>query len=319
MATLVRPAPPVAPPAAAPPPPAPAPPDPGHRATQVLAILQRDGRLIDFLMEDLTAYDDAQIGAAVRDVHAGSRQATAALFHARTCPGRRGRATGHARTKRRRGARQDRRQRDGICGDSGRPPSPRMGSDACGLAASAIHGPQRRGARGSRSPIEPPVTSRFVVGIDLGTTNCALAWADTSADPGTPDPHAGNPAAPQPGRAAGIVDCCHRFSTSPATSTFRQAALLCPGIHRPRRSSGMSRAGAGQRTRLGSSQARNPGSRTEARAGRHRSCRGVLQVKSLTSHPSRHLLRTCVISLPRSIRTLPVASARSPSHARTCC
>jgi molecular chaperone DnaK (HSP70) len=30
------------------------------------------------------------------------------------------------------------------------------------------------------------VTSRFVVGIDLGTTNCALAWADTSADPGTP-------------------------------------------------------------------------------------------------------------------------------------
>ena len=30
------------------------------------------------------------------------------------------------------------------------------------------------------------MTSRFVVGIDLGTTNCALAWADTSADPGTP-------------------------------------------------------------------------------------------------------------------------------------
>jgi molecular chaperone DnaK (HSP70) len=30
------------------------------------------------------------------------------------------------------------------------------------------------------------VTSRFVVGIDLGTTNCALAWADTSANPSTP-------------------------------------------------------------------------------------------------------------------------------------
>lgn len=44
------------------------------RATQILAILQRDGRLIDFLMEDLSAYPDAQIGAAVRDVHAGCRQ-----------------------------------------------------------------------------------------------------------------------------------------------------------------------------------------------------------------------------------------------------
>lgn len=44
-------------------------------ATQVLAVLQRDGRLVDFLMEDLTSYTDAQIGAAVRDVHAGCRQA----------------------------------------------------------------------------------------------------------------------------------------------------------------------------------------------------------------------------------------------------
>jgi hypothetical protein len=39
----------------------------------MLALLQRDGRLIDFLMEDLGAYGDAQIGAAVRDVHAGCR------------------------------------------------------------------------------------------------------------------------------------------------------------------------------------------------------------------------------------------------------
>jgi hypothetical protein len=62
------------------PPAAPPPPDPGHRATQVLAILQRDGRLVDFLMEDLTAYDDAQIGAAVRDVHAGARQALQRYF-----------------------------------------------------------------------------------------------------------------------------------------------------------------------------------------------------------------------------------------------
>ena len=45
--------------------------DGSDRAIQMLALMQRDGRLIDFLMEDLTAYADAQIGAAVRDVHAG--------------------------------------------------------------------------------------------------------------------------------------------------------------------------------------------------------------------------------------------------------
>jgi hypothetical protein len=50
-------------------------PDSGEWAVQMLALLQRDGRLVDFLMEDLAAYQDAQIGAAVRDVHAGSRQA----------------------------------------------------------------------------------------------------------------------------------------------------------------------------------------------------------------------------------------------------
>lgn len=47
--------------------------DKGDRAIQVLAILQRDGRLVDFLMEDIGAYPDAQIGSAVRDVHAGCR------------------------------------------------------------------------------------------------------------------------------------------------------------------------------------------------------------------------------------------------------
>lgn len=65
-------------PAAAPPAPAPAVPAPvesSDRAAQLLAILQRDGRLVDFLMEDLTPYQDAQVGAAVRDVHRGCREA----------------------------------------------------------------------------------------------------------------------------------------------------------------------------------------------------------------------------------------------------
>ena len=48
--------------------------DDNARAAQMLSLLQRDGRLVDFLMEDIGAYADAQIGAAVRDVHAGCRQ-----------------------------------------------------------------------------------------------------------------------------------------------------------------------------------------------------------------------------------------------------
>jgi len=53
---------------------APAATDTGDRAVQLLALLQRDGRLVDFLMEDIASYTDAQIGAAVRDVHGGCRK-----------------------------------------------------------------------------------------------------------------------------------------------------------------------------------------------------------------------------------------------------
>jgi hypothetical protein len=44
------------------------------RAVQMLALLQRDGRLIDFLAENISAYPDAQIGAAVRTIHETCRQ-----------------------------------------------------------------------------------------------------------------------------------------------------------------------------------------------------------------------------------------------------
>jgi len=38
-------------------------------ALQILGILQRDSRLIDFLMEDIAGYSDDQVGAAVRKLH----------------------------------------------------------------------------------------------------------------------------------------------------------------------------------------------------------------------------------------------------------
>ena len=46
-------------------------------ALQMLHVLQRDARLIDFLMEDITAYTDDQVGAAVRTLHSESKASLA--------------------------------------------------------------------------------------------------------------------------------------------------------------------------------------------------------------------------------------------------
>ena len=44
-------------------------------AIQLLAILQKDGRLLDFLEEDITGFSDDEVGAAVRDIHRGCHEA----------------------------------------------------------------------------------------------------------------------------------------------------------------------------------------------------------------------------------------------------
>lgn len=44
-------------------------------ALQLLTIFQREGRLIDFLQEDIASYDDTDVGAAARLVHEGCRKA----------------------------------------------------------------------------------------------------------------------------------------------------------------------------------------------------------------------------------------------------
>lgn len=44
-------------------------------ALQLLALLQREGRFIDFLEEDVASFTDAQIGAAARVVHTQCRAA----------------------------------------------------------------------------------------------------------------------------------------------------------------------------------------------------------------------------------------------------
>ena len=43
-------------------------------ALQLLALLQQEGRFVDFLEENVTAYSDAEIGGAARVVHEGCRK-----------------------------------------------------------------------------------------------------------------------------------------------------------------------------------------------------------------------------------------------------
>jgi hypothetical protein len=65
----------------APPPPraeAPQPPPPAASQAEAevvtfLGLLQEKGRFVDFIMDDITAYNDQQVGAAARAVHGGCR------------------------------------------------------------------------------------------------------------------------------------------------------------------------------------------------------------------------------------------------------
>jgi len=43
-------------------------------ALHMLAILQREARLVDFFMEDVASFSDAEVGAAVRVVHEGGKK-----------------------------------------------------------------------------------------------------------------------------------------------------------------------------------------------------------------------------------------------------
>lgn len=52
-----------------------APPKPSAEPLWLLALLQREGRLLDFLLEDIQSYGNEQIGAAVRDIHRNCQSA----------------------------------------------------------------------------------------------------------------------------------------------------------------------------------------------------------------------------------------------------
>ena len=59
---------------ARPAPPAPAAARADAEIVSFLAMLQEKGRLVDFLMDDINAYNDAQVGVAARVVHAGCKR-----------------------------------------------------------------------------------------------------------------------------------------------------------------------------------------------------------------------------------------------------
>jgi Domain of unknown function (DUF2760) len=54
---------------------------PSSGALQLLSLLQREGRLVDFVEQEVTGFSDAEIAAAARVVHEGCRRALHA--HAR--------------------------------------------------------------------------------------------------------------------------------------------------------------------------------------------------------------------------------------------
>jgi hypothetical protein len=51
------------------PPPPPPPPKPSPEPLLLLALMQREGRLIDFLLEDVSGADNETLGAGVRTIH----------------------------------------------------------------------------------------------------------------------------------------------------------------------------------------------------------------------------------------------------------
>lgn len=49
-------------------------------ALLLLSVLQQDGRLVDFLRQDIASFDDTEVGAAARVVHEGCRKVLDAHF-----------------------------------------------------------------------------------------------------------------------------------------------------------------------------------------------------------------------------------------------
>lgn len=52
----------------------------GEGALLLLGLLQREGRLVDFLQQDIASFEDADVGAAARVIHDGCRKILGSRF-----------------------------------------------------------------------------------------------------------------------------------------------------------------------------------------------------------------------------------------------
>lgn len=52
----------------------------GEGALLLLSLMQREGRLVDFLQQDIASFDDSDVGAAARVIHDGCRKILGSRF-----------------------------------------------------------------------------------------------------------------------------------------------------------------------------------------------------------------------------------------------
>ncbi len=136
--------------------------------------------------------------------------------------------------------------------------------------------------------------SRYLVGIDLGTTNCAVAYVDThgrerpSADIRNFEvPQLVAPARPRRGR------CCRRSSICPANTNCRPARPGCPGTKAPTGSSASLPGRRGRRFPAAWSAAPRAGSVIPGSTARPTSFPGAARPRSRRSRRSRRRRLIC--------------------------
>ena len=170
-----------------------------------LSMLQEKGRLVDFLMDDINAYSDAQVGAAARVVHAGCKgvlQDHFSINPVRTEPegstvqvpagysadeyrlvGKIAGSAPFSGVLVHRGWKTDSVKLPQLLRGAADPlarHSARRGGSADKAPRGRTDRPHHPDFRISRTPSS--MTARFSLGIDLGTSNCAMALSDLDTD-----------------------------------------------------------------------------------------------------------------------------------------
>ena len=203
----------------------PAPQAPHEAALQLLGLLQRDARFIDFIEEDVRPTPDADIGGAARVVHEGLPQGAARASLSHPAAAQRGRRQPHH-------------------------PCPKVFDAAAVRVTGNVVGRPFTGTlshRGwrvtdTRLPSSPPATTRpssprprwscerprYAIGIDLGTTHCAPSYGrDRQRRRAGGPAGAGIPQLTGPGAVEARL--LPSFPTCPTRASSPPATWRCPG------------------------------------------------------------------------------------------